>query len=226
MKHERAVTVLQGSVLACLISIGSVWAMITAFDLTVRNANALVLVCVLSAVVYSATFGFKWGGIPAACLTALVLGYLWHRGEAEQQLYQLLYRITYVYNKAYSWGVFKLVDTPWNAGAADLPMAVLGWLLSLTVARTVCRGKSCVLAVMLALIPLGSCLVVTDTVPAQWCLFVLLLGLVILILTSRVRRHNPIQGNRLTFMAAITAALALAALFLAVPQEGYVNQSK
>ena len=46
------------------------------------------------------------------------------------------------------------------------------------------------------------------------------------ILTGRVRRQSAPQGNRLTAMAAIPTALALAALFLAFPQESYVNRSE
>lgn len=226
MKREKWITAGIAAALAFLISLGAVGCMITGFDLTMGSMANVVLVCGAVSLFCAGAFHLKWGGTLVLCVLALLTGYLWRRGEAAEQIFQLLYRITHIYNRAYGCGVFKLVDTPWDAGAADLPMGIIGALIGIAVAWTICRGKSSVFAAVLALLPLVSCLVVTDTVPSEGYLFALILGLILLILTSRVRKNNAAQGNRLTVMAFLPTALALAALFLAVPQESYVNQSK
>ena len=75
------------------------------------------------------------------------------------------------------------------------------------------------------ILPLCSCIVVTDTVPDTPWLLMVMAGLILLILTGPVRRENRAQGIRLTAMAAFPVVLALGGLFLAFPQEGYVNRS-
>lgn len=226
MKGKKWVTPLVAAALAFLMSFGAVGCMITGFELNIESMGSVVLVCGAFSLCCAAAFRLKRGGTLILCILAPLSGYLWHRDQAVEQVFQLLYRITRAYDKAYGCGVLKLVDTPWNAGAADIPMGIIGGLVAIAVTRSVCRGKGAVLPAAAALLPLVSCLVVTDTVPAEGYLFILLLGLFLLILTSRVRKNNPSQGNRLTVMAALPTALALTALFLAVPQEGYVNQSE
>lgn len=226
MKGNRLLTFIQAAVLALMISLGAVGSMITGFRLTIENMTALVLALLAFALLCAGAFRLKYGGTLVMCLLALLSGWLWRRGEAGVQILQLVYRITHVYNKAYGWGVFKLVDTAWNEGCADLPMGIIGAVLILAVSWTVSRRRGCVPAVLLSLLPLFSCLVVTDTVPKEGYLYLLILGLILLILTSRVRKNNAVQGNRLVLLAALPAAAALGLLFLAVPQKDYVNQSK
>lgn len=226
MKRETWVTAGIAAALSFLICFGAVGCVISGFDLTVQNVHGVVLAWSLASVFCAAAFSLKWGGIAVLCVLALTAGYLWRRGEAAEQLFALLYHVTYIYNRAYGWGVLQLTDTPWNGGTADIPMAVLGIILSIAVTWAICRKKGPVFPVTVSLLPLCACLVVTDTVPEEGYLFSLILGLVILILTGRVRAYSPSQGNRLTAMAALPAALALLALFWAVPQESYVNQSK
>ena len=103
------------------------------------------------------------------------------------------------------------------------PLSAIGCLVAGTVTWTVCRRKRGIFTVLLALLPLISCLVVTDTVPEEGYLYILILGLTVLAMTSGVRRNSESQGNTLTWMTAPAAALALGVLFLAVPRESYVN---
>lgn len=225
MKLDKRVTAGVAAVLAFCISLGAAGCMVSGFELTLKSYPALVLTCAASALFCATAFSWKRGGILVLCALALAAGWLWRQGETAEQFWQLLYRISYLYNKAYHWGYFQLVNTPWNAGFADLPMGILGALLAMVVSWTVCRGKSSVWTIILALLPLFSCLVITDTVPSEGYLFALIFGLILLLLTSRVRKSNPLQGNRLTFLAAVPTVLALGILFLAVPREGYVNHS-
>lgn len=225
MKADKWVTAGIAAVLAFLLAFGAAGGVTTAFALPVKNYPALVLVWAFSALFCAAAFSWKRGGILVLGLSALLAGYLWRRGQLPGQILRLLYHITYIYDKAYGWGVFLPVDLPLGADFVDLPMAIVGAVVCLVTAWTVCRGINGDYAIICALLPLLFCLVVTDTVPGTGNLFALFFGVVMLLLTSRVRSDNALQGNRLTLLAAIPTALALGGLFLAVPHRSYVNQS-
>ena len=223
MKRKIWVTAGIAAALAFLIAFGAVGCVVSGFDLPLDSYAKVVLICGAASVFCAAAFSLKWGGAAVLCALVLGAGYVWKQDEAAEQLFGLLYRMTSVYSRAYGWDPVQLSD---GAAAVDIPMAVLGVLLSAAVTWSVCRKLGAVLPVAASLIPLSACMVVTDTVPDVQYLFCLLFGLIILILTSRVRRQSAPQGNRLTAMAAIPAALALAALFLTFPQESYVNRSE
>lgn len=226
MKLERWVRAFLSSALAFCVSLGSVGCLITAFDISLASYPMLVLTCLGASVLCGLVLSGKRGGIALLLLAGLLLGYLWRRGEAVQQLGQLLYRISYIYDRAYHWGYLKLADSAWNAGVADLPLAVLGCGIAATVAWEICRGKSGMMAILLAVLPLCACLVVTDTIPDEEYLFLLLLGLIELLLTARVRQHNRVQGCRLLFMTLLPTVAALGLLFWMVPQDGYVSHAE
>lgn len=223
MKRKLWVTAGIAAALAFLIAFGAVGCVVSGFDLPLGDYARVVLICAAASVFCAAAFSLKWGGAAVLCALALLAGYVWRREEAAEQLFGLLYRMTSIYGNAYGWNPLPLSD---GATAVDIPMAALGVLLSAAVTWSVCRKLGAVLPVLASLIPLSACMVVTDTVPDVPYLFCLLFGLVLLILTGRVRRQSAPQGNRLTAMAAIPTALALAALFLAFPQESYVNRSE
>ena len=223
MKRKIWVTAGIAAALAFLIAFGAVGCVVSGFDLPLDNYAKVLLICAAASVFCAAAFSLKWGGAAVLCALALCAGYVWKQDESAEQLFGLLYRMTSIYGNAYGW---TTVPPLGGAAVVDIPMAALGVLLSAAVTWSVCRKLGAVLPVTAALIPLSACMVVTDTVPDVPYLFCLLFGLVILILTGRVRRQSAPQGNRLTAMAAIPTALALAALFLAFPQESYVNRSE
>lgn len=226
MKRNAVATTVIAAVLGFCCAWGAAGCMISGFSLNVKATQTLLLVLAAAAVISAVAFRRKWGGIfVLGCLAALS-GWLWYRTAAGEQILRLIYRLSTVYDRAYGWGVVQLVEGKWNEGFADIPMAMLGTLVAVTVSWTVCRRKSGFWAVAATLLPLCLCLVVTDTVPEEKYLFILLLASVLLLLTSQVRRSSENQANRLTAMALIPVAAALAALFLAVPRNGYINRSE
>lgn len=223
MRRDKLVTAFFAAALAFLLSMGAAGSMATAFFLDGWELRMLAAACAVSAVFCAACFSWKRGWVLALLAAALAGGYLWRLGELSQQFWQLVYRISHIYNQAYHWGVFKLVDTAWDAGTVAQPMAVLGAGLAAAAAWSVCRGQSAAVPVCLSLLPLLLCVVVTDTVPGTPYLYMLLLSQLTLLLASGVRRDDPYQGNRMTFLAAIPTALALGLLFLAMPRETYAD---
>lgn len=223
MKADKILTAVIAFVLALVLALGAVGCLITAFDLRLESLKNVIFWCALGAFLGALFFSFRHGCLPAALAAAAWIGYQWRLGAFGEALRQLIYRITHVYNQAYHWGVIQLVDTPWDAGTADLPLIALGLLLAAAVTWTVCRGKSGALPVCLSLLPLLICVVVTDTIPSETCLYLLILGQLLLTLTAGARREH--QGTRMTLYAALPVILALGVLFLAIPRDGYVSHA-
>lgn len=220
MKAEKWISGLNGAILAFLLSFGSMGCLASGFGLTV-SMPTLAWYCGLLALTGALCFLLKRGDAIAACIFALALGYLWRRGILISSFETLVYEISLRYDGGYHWGVA-------GKPGSEVLTALLtsASLIALCVTRTVCRRDTSFLALSLPLIPLLLCAVVTDTVPGETYLFLLLLGMVLLLLTGNLRRSDPAQANTLTAMAALPAILALGLLFWLVPKESYVNQTE
>ena len=225
MKREKLHGCLISAGLAFLLSLGGVGCLVTGFDLDAGSMAGLVFACLFFAAASTACFQLKHGGTIILCLLALGAGFLWRSEKAMNQIMGLLYQISYRYNGAYGWGVLRFQVENLERMALGIPIRAIGCLVAACVSWTVCRRKTAIPGVLLSLLPLIACLVVTDTVPREGFLYILILGLIVLILTNNLRRHAPEQGISLTYMVTIPVAAALGLLFLAVPKEGYVNHT-
>lgn len=226
MRREFWLSSLFGVLLGLCMALGAVGCLATAFELTVLDPQKLLLICLAGLCLCALMCRWRWGDLVLLVAVGAALGYLLRREEFLSQLRQLIFRISYIYDLAYGWGAVSWPGMTWDAGAADLPLLVLALLLGMSVCRSVCRGKPVMVPLMLALLPLAACLVVTDTVPGWQSLCLLLFAGVMLLLTGSVREDSPEQANRLTMMGVIPVAAALAVLFLAAPQDGYVNKTE
>lgn len=223
MKHKSIFTSLTAAVLAGLLATGSLGCLVTGFGLPLEHPNGLYLLCAGSAILFSLLFCLKWGTAIAACLSAFLAGWLWHRGIFLEQLLSLMVRISKVYHDAYHWGYFLFAE---GDHAADLPLLVLGGLIAMAAVFSLVRGKGLILPLTLSALPLAACMVVTDTVPDSLPLFLYLSGFLLSMVPQSVRREDPAQGCRLTWLLSLPIVLALAGLFLVVPKENYVNRSE
>lgn len=221
MKRERWISCLIGGCLAFMLSFGSVGCLVTGFSLDVTSLVTVGVACALFGLGSSLCFQLKRGGTILLCILALAGGFLWRGGSLTDDISTLLYEITGRYHRAYGWGALGQ-----KGAGVDTAVLTIGCFTAICVSRTICRRKNAVPAVAVSLLPLLSCLVVTDTVPAEGFLFLLLLGLIVLMLTNSLRRSAPMQANTLTAMVSVPVALALGALFLAVPKSDYVNQTE
>ncbi len=225
MKDEKIRSFLTAWALSFALAFGAVGCIATAFSLESVNLFRLGAACCLLAAVWSLCWQWKRGWAAIACLLALTTGYLWRQGELLEQTGALLYQMTRLYDRAYGLGVVVLPPTAGITGQFQLPLTVLAGLLALLASGAVCRGRGTWLAALSAVLAAASCFVVTDTVPEEGTLFLLMAGMLLLLLPAEVRRTSPYQADRLAGLAAVPVLLALGALFLAVPREGYVNQA-
>lgn len=223
MKHEKAWTALTGAVLAFLASWGTVGCLISALSLPLSHPAKLTLVCAGMGAMWSCFLCLPRGGRICACVLALAAGYGWHDGRAWQQLLDLTHHLSVIYDRAYGWGTLLPGR---ETGSMDLVLAVIAGIISLGVCLSVCRQKTVWIPMAAVILPLCSCIVVTDTVPGELWLLSVLLSLLLLLLSASVRRENAAQGLRLTAGAALPVLAGLIALFLAVPQNSYKSHAQ
>ena len=225
MKRNKWLTCVTGFGLAILLGCSSIGCFVSAFAPAVVQKETVYLWCVAMALCWSICYTWKLQMIPM-CILALLTGYLWYGGSLEKSVEGLIYQLSVCYDSAYGCGVISWSGTfPINA---DVTLALCGvaTLITLAVCRTICILRSAWLAVMAALIPLAACMVVTNLIPSQLWLGLLLTGVALLILPNTLRRRDPVQGAVLTALVTLPVVLAVTVLLLAVPKEHYHGQSR
>lgn len=223
MKGEKWLSALSGTALAFCAAFGGCGCLISAFGMEV-SMTTVALWCGLYAVVLPVCFSFRrW--VAALGAFALAGGYLWQSRKAVRGAEALLSCLSKIYDSGYGWGVIRWSESSLTTADLTAGVCMVGAVVALAVSFVVCRRRRAYLGLLAALLPLGACMVVTDTVPETRFLFLLLLSIVLLLLTQTTRRASAAQGSRLLGLLALPVGLALALLFLAVPQEGYVAKS-
>lgn len=224
MKLEKIISGAWSFLLAFLLSLSATGCVITAFDLGV-SMPTLVLYCLLASLVCSLCYSLPLGAVPLG-IGALSIGYLWRSGVLIDSVEALLNRLSRQYDRAYGWGIIR-----WGVRTADdmeptmiTVLCILSVVIAMATAWSVCRRRTAIPAILLSLLWVATCFVVTDTVPDTVWLYFLLLSLVLLLLTGRVRRQDAVQGNRLSLICLPATALALLLLFAGIPQQTYRGQ--
>lgn len=221
MRFDRFLSAVEAAILAFFISFAGCAGLITAFELEPVELGVVALWCAIGAVVFAIAFSFRYLCVLPLGAAALYAGYLWRQGVLPISIEAVARQLSVVYNRAYGWDVVLWSAEDITEVGMTPAICVLGILIAIFVTLTVCRRITVIPAVFVSLLPLTACLVVTDILPDMICLYTLLLGLLVLILSQTVRRLNIAHGNILTALVAAPAALALLALFLAVPEKGY-----
>ena len=223
MKIEKLFSLLAAAALAFAIALGAAGCIQSAFSLTLARPGLLISVYAFAGLLSAGLLTVRHGGKVLLCLLALAAGYLYRDGRAALQTLRLVHDLTVIYDRAYGLGILEISEAATEAVCADFPLGILGAVITLAVTRCVLKQRSAWLPVLLTLLPLCSCIVVTDTVPQEKWLLTVMAGLILLILSGSVRRESSHQALRLALTLALPAVIALAGLFAAFPQERYVN---
>ena len=220
---NKLYTCLWAAFLAFLVSFGAVGCLVTAFSMQV-SLWLVALWCGLGALMCSVCYSLPLGLLPISTM-ALICGFLWQQGTLRISWESLLYRLSRQYNRAYEWGIIKL-----NYLTADdmelrlwLILGVLGVFIAMGISWSVCHRKTTVPGLVPAGILLAACFVVTDTIPNIVLLYLTFFGILLLLLTSFVRRQDAEQGNRLSAVLAIPLAVALLIFFVTIPYNHYTG---
>lgn len=206
--------------LSFLLSFGGLGCMVTAMELGDR-LDWLAGACLFASVIMALCFSLGWSRKLLPALWACWLPVIFLPGSPFlAQGADLLRQLMSIYNQGYGIAVPKFLLEA-SADSHLLPLLLLAQMISLGVCWAVQRQCSPILAYFSCVLPVASCVVVTDTVPHLAMLLLWLAGLILLGMTHKVRLRNRNQGDRLTLYCAIPVALGLLLLTLLVPQKGY-----
>lgn len=225
MKREKWLNCLNAAVLAWMLSFGGIGSFVDGFQLETPGLGWLALVCAGTAICCAAAFRFRYGGLVVAGGVTALLIMIWE--QAQLQCKMLIWLVSANYRTAYGWPEIRFGLDSYSGVVFSYPLVLLAVLIAVCVTWTVCRRRWSGPAVIVGLLPLAASLLLQNTMPdTKLCLFLLLLGEMLLMLTGTVRRASERQGNRLTAVAILPAALLLALLFRAAPLESYTNNAK
>ena len=221
MKREKWFSALWGFVLAFVISIASVFCVISGYGMAIAPSQVF-LWCGVTALGSALCFTLPLRWLP---FTVVATGGIcsWLFGGMEMSFRAFLFRITRKCS-----GVLGIpVIRPLHYTAEMLEplldpfVCFLGAAIALLVAWAVCCKKPALPGVLLAILVAGLSVLVRETAPARVWVWLLLFGVLLVLLTHRVRRIDGTQGNRLATMTVLPLALVLLLLFGATPQSRY-----
>ena len=223
MKHDKLWNGLTAWGCGFLLSFGGAAAMSTGFDFAGIRFVSLCVFCLLFSGLCAWAFSVKKGPLVLLCLLAVTGGFALRQGDLLASLKTLTWQISDYYNRGYQWGV-----VPW--GGTDVmadknpALQLVSMLPALCITWAVCRRKKLLLLLPVALIPLYTCFVLTDTVPDLWCIVLLTAGVFLTVLTQSARRLQVSGGNRMTALALIPVLLISLLLPRIVPEEKFDQQ--
>lgn len=224
MKREKEISCLCAGAIAFLLGFGGTACMVTGLRLP-ADLFLLGCGCAMGAVIAAICLSFRRGGLILSGIAAAYSLLMVFSFRFWEQLRAMCYSTLAYYNRAYGMPIPDWLDGQ-VSDSQLLPLLFIAGLVMATAVRTVLRRKKSFPAISAAIVPLASCLVVTDTVPATEAVFLLLFGLILLIMTQAVRRREAAQGNRLTGVLLLPIAAALIGLFYLVPQGDYSAPSQ
>lgn len=219
MKRRPIHSCLCAAALAFLLGFGSTACMVTGLRLP-AELLPLAIGCAMGAILPAVCLYFRRGELilsGIALLFTLLIGF---SAQFQEQLLALCYSAMYYYHKAYGIAIPAQIDGC-TAYSQLLPLLFIAGLIMVTAVWVVMRRKPAFPAVILASLPLASCLVVTDTVPEAMPIFLLLFGMILLIMTQSIRRQSERQGNKITLILALPVIAVVSILLILIPQEYY-----
>ena len=220
---ERILTALEALLLSCAITAGPMAALAHVYALPL-SWDTPALVWSLSLLLGLLILPRRRGGTVMLGLVCFCTGFFLWRPEPRAQLMTLLELISKQLNGVYHLGYLEFPNH--TVGTVELPMALGGSYMLLSVSRSVLRRKSSALPLFLSIPPLLLCGLLPQFPPESWSFFLWLGGMLVLLLSSGSRKNSPRQGLILAAMALVPVCLLCGILYLAVPQEGYQDHSQ
>ena len=223
MNGKKAFSLFWSCLLAFCLSFGAIACLVTGFSMSVELSTVAIW-CAGATLFCGICYSLPLGLLPIATFTLVTVVLLW-AGVLGTSFECIFYRLSRQYDRAYGWGILKM-----NYLTADdmelqlwLGLCILGVLIAMATSWSVCHRKRVAIPMVLSSLPVVACLVVTDTVPAGWCLFAFLFAMVMLLFTGPVRRQDETRGNQAALCLVAPLAVLLLVLFLCIPQNNYTG---
>lgn len=218
MKRNGWLMELLGGTLAVIIAFGGALCLVSGFSMENANLWQVFFWCACLSVTGVLAFRYRkvlW------LLGALALlgGVLLWQGTLVRSVLALIHRISGAYSGAYGWPQIGA-----SGFAVTQALCLLCTVSQLLVLTVLYRGIGIWVAVAVSALPLASCMVITDAVPKEAYLFLLLLGLILLVMSQELRSRETEQAMALVKHLALPVAAFLLVLFLLVPRDTYALQ--
>lgn len=220
---QRFFTALTALALAFSVTTGITAALVSVYMLPLSRPTVLFFWLVSAALGLLLLPGRKGPRILLG-ICAFALGFALCRPKTIDQSKSFLELITRTLNGVYHLGYLEFPGH--STGSTELPVAIYGSLLLLSVLRGVLARKSSALPLFLSLPPLLLCALMTDAPPKAWTILLWLGAMLTLLLTSGSRRNSRAQGLTLTAMALVPVALLCGLLCFLNPQQDYEDHAR
>ena len=216
MKAERWICGLWAFILAFAAAFGGTGGLASGFGLA-ENLVLLALVLAAAAIVCTLAGIFRLYLLPLGGLLG-VCAIFWKKLLPSAR-YLVSFACNY-YDRAYGCGVPQWPEDAPVGDSAMWILAVLGCCVICLVVTAVLSGRGMAISGVVCLIPLVPCVVIIDTVPEAVYLFLVMVSMVLLLLTSRVRK-----GNTLLLYLLLPVLAGVGLLFALMPRESYDGQA-
>ena len=216
---DKLKTGLSAWFLAVLTAVAGIGCLVTSFFPGEALEDGQILAfCAVFGLIAAICAGRKWLTPALCCVTAVLIGYFWREGTLYRSVGWFLHQLTAWYDKAYGCGIIGWIDMddvvikPGMEHIGYLPdvspaLCLIAVPVILTVVNVIVRRMPAAWAILVGLIPLGLCVIVTDRLPSDVFVFLILAAMALLVLTQSVRRRSHKEGNRLTAMLLIPVLL-------------------
>lgn len=223
MENKRRSNGFWAFLMASVLSFGGVGCVTSGFVLKDVDLLVLLLVCAVCSLIWTIVCRYRRAALVAGAVAVVV--WLLKGKELEASLEVLLYEISSALHRGYGWPMICW-STRYPTGSATVALGAIACIVSLIVTWTVIRQKKATVAAIAAFLPMGVCLILTDTVPDSEYLMLMLGGLLLLALTNQLRCMDARQASRLTALLLVPVMLVTFGFFWIAPREGYTpNQS-
>ena len=226
MKHEKWLSCLMGAALAFAGAVAGVGCVMTGFHMeSVMSFPGVILLLACWSVAVAAVLMLPHGGKWLAVLSAVLAAVLLYQKDILLQVESFVNKISLMYNAAYGWGMILWSESIQPDVPVTWGMVLLGCLSATGIGWSVCRRKWLAVGLVAGFLPLALCCVVTDTVPAEGYIYLMLSTLMLMLLPHLAGRIRKDNGIRLTAMLLVPVLRAMLVLFGQVKPENYEKQS-
>ena len=222
MDKKRLLRSALSALLTFLTLVGSLGCFATGMDLG-YELPSLLWGCALLALLCGFCLNTRHWLIPVV-LAAFVLGYWWQEDTLRYALEGILYQVSDLYDRGYGWGILQWSNRHLLPYDLTPGLLALGIPIAAAVSLAMHRGRLTAVGVLFPLLPLAACLLLKDTVPQEEYLGLLLFGVLMLLLTGRVRVVDTHRACTLTLTLTLPLTLGLALLFSFCPKDTYAMQ--
>lgn len=226
MKHNKLITAAIALVLASIIALSGIGCIVTAFDIEVDDWTHIVCLTVFFAAAGILCLSFQLGELVLTLVALVILALQLHYGQLLLSLEKLINHITLCYDAGYHWGFIRWSEESLLTVDPDTALTALAALIALSVSWVVYRRQWFGFAVIGGLLPLIACCIVTDTIPDNTCLWLLLTGLLLVTLTQRMRRISVSDANRLTALLLIPTVLLSSLIFRYSSEDTHLDKAQ